>query len=246
MADIKKTLLAIVQDILSDIDSEPVDTIGDTLESEQIVSIVETVFYDIAVQNNVRAHEGLLKLTALADTSFPTHFQYPSNLQEITHIWYDVSTDNSFEYREIEYVDPVTFLRRVDNRSSDYDSVLDKSASTNLRIHNDRMPTYYTSFDDEYIVMDSYSSTVDNTLTQGKTRATGRSYPQFSRTDSYTPDLPEELFPVLIHESTAKAQDLLKGGVTPKVEQAATRARNFTQSKRRKTKDSNNWSNFGR
>lgn len=246
MVAIKKDLLSIVQDILSDLDSEPVNDLSDTLEAEQIATVVERTFYDIVLQTEDPSNEGLVKLTALSDTSFPTHFQYPDNLKEITCLWYDVSSDDSFEYREITWVDPTEFLSRTDNISSNYDSVLDKEAGTNLRIVNNRQPSFYTSFDNVHVVLDSYKSTVDNTLTEAKTRAMGYTYPVFSRSNTYIPDIGNDLFPLLIQESTARAQDLFKGGVTPKMERAARNSKVTLQSKKYKTKRSNNWLDYGR
>ena len=49
----KKTLLQIVQNILSDLDSEDVNSISDTVEAMQIARVVENTFYNIVATRDV-------------------------------------------------------------------------------------------------------------------------------------------------------------------------------------------------
>jgi len=243
---IEKTLLEIVQEILSDLDSEDVNSISDSLEAEQVARMVESTYYNIVATRHVPEHAELIKLTAASDTDFPTHFNYPDNVKRIEVFHYDTSDDGSFDYEEVHWLDPLDFLARVDGVQSNYDSVLDKNAGTNLRIQNNKKPEYYTSFDDYYIVCDSYNSTVDTTLQESKSRAYGIKYPVFSRTDSYTPDLDADMFPYLIAESKSVAFSLLKGGSDPKVEQAARRQKSYIQNDRYRTVQGKHWNDYGR
>jgi hypothetical protein len=226
MAGIKKTLLEIVQDILSVMDSEPVNALSDTNEAEQIAEVVESVFYDIVTNRDIPEHYSLIKLTALSDSTKPTHFHLPENVKIISKVWYDKSDDNSFEYAEVYYLEPDDFLSRSDKVQGSYQNVLDVEAGTNLRIPNDKDPEYYTTFDDYHIVMNSFASTKDATLQQSKVRAMGSTFPVFDRYDgSYTPDLDGNMFPYLINEAKSRAMDIFKGGTSQKVEQAARRSK---------------------
>lgn len=243
---IKKTLLEIVQEILSDMDSEDVNSISDTLEAEQVANIVENTYYNIIATREVPEHYELIKLTALSDSNYPTYFYYPENVRRLDRIDYDVSDDSTFEYRTIQWRDPLTFLSLIDGITSDYDSVSDKNAGTNLRIKNNKQPQWYTSFDDHYIIMDSYDSAIDTTLQESKSRAFGVKYPVFSQTDSYIPDLDGDMFRYLINESKSVAQSLLKGGSDPKTEQAARRQKSYIQNDRYKTRRGRDWNDFGR
>lgn len=246
MPAMKKSLLTIVQDILSDLDSEPVNSLSETLEAEQVATIVEHTFYDIIATRQVPEHKELIKIVPLSDSEFPTHFHYPDNVNKIEKIWYDISNDSTLEYREVHWCDPVEFLRITDRRQ-DFQAVKDKSAGTQLRIYNDRHPEFYTSFDDFHIVMDGFDNTIDDTLQESKVRAFGIKYPVFNRfDDDYVPDLDSEYFPYLIREATSRCFDMLKGGTTQKVEQAARRAKVHLQNDRFRTERPNNWNNFGR
>lgn len=247
MSAIKKTLLEIVQDILSDIDSEPVDTISDTIEAEQIATIVEHTFYDIVALRQVPEHEGLIKLTALSDNTTPSHFQIPDNVTDISHVWYDHSSTGTSEYKRVNYVDPETFLRRTDGRTSDYLSVSDIDSGTKLRIRNNKHPEFFTSFDDNYVIMDSYDSSIDSSLQESKIRALGKTYPVFNRnSDSYVPDIDGSYFPHLISEARARAMDFYKGGVTQKAEQAARRAKVHLRNDKHRLQQANIRNDYGR
>lgn len=242
---IKKSLLEIVQSILSDMDSEDVNSLSDTLEAQQVAKVVEDTFYNIVATRDIPEHHGLIKLTALSDSNFPTHFILPENVKAITGLWYDKSSDGTLEYGEVHWVSPETFLSRTDGRSS-YVSVADKSAGTNLRIGNTQMPSFYTSFDDEYVVLDSYDSSVDTTLTTSKVRAIGSTIPVFSQTDAYVPDLDATMFPYLIAEAKSTCFSLFKGGPDPKVDQAARRQKVYVQNDMYRNKRENKRPQYGR
>lgn len=243
----KFTLLEIVQKILSDMDAEEINSIGDTTESTQVASIVEDTFYNIISNRLIPEHQQLIKLTSLSQLARPTHFRYPDNTTKITHVWYDVSDDDSYEYATVEFVEPEEFFRRTDNRSQDYVDVEDVNGGTHLRILNNKMPDFYTSFDDYNIVMDSYDSSVDTTLTSAKTRAMGTVIPTFQSTnDDYTPDLDDNYFPLLINESKSVAMSILKGAPDPKVEQAARRQRTRVQNDLYNTVRTRGLSKYGR
>jgi hypothetical protein len=242
----KKTLLNLVQDILEVMDSEEVNSISDTTEAGQIATIVETVFYNMIATRKVPEHKELIKITSHSDSSRPTHFTYPTNVKTLNWITYDKSDDGTFLYSEVDWVEPEVFLDRTDGTSDNYDSVEDVNAGVKLRIRNDKQPDFYTSFDDENIVMDSYQSSVDTTLQTSKTRAYGVKYPVFSKTDDYVPDLDADFFPLLLAEATSMSQSLLKGGSDPKTEQAARRQKSYHQNDLFRTKRGNTRVDYGR
>lgn len=239
----KKSLIEIVQNILSDMDSEEVNSIGDSVEAMQVATIVETTFHNIIATRLVPEHKELIKLTAMSDSDYPTHFKYPDKVKETEKIWY---ADSEGNYKEVTWSDPLDFLNATDCRRADYVEVLDKNAGTTLRILTTKDPEYFTSFDDEYIVMDSYDSAVDSTLQASKVRAYGTKYPTFELTDNYTPDLDDTMFPYLLAEAKSTAMSLLKGGSDAKVEQAARRHKSYVQNDLYKTKRKRGLSTYGR
>lgn len=239
----KMTLLQIVQSILSDMDSEDVNSISDSVEATDIASIVRDTFYNITSTRNIPEHEELIKLTALSDTNYPTHFQYPTNTKQIFKVWY---TNRDGIYKEVRFLEPLDFLTNTDGIQTNYVSVLDKNAGTTLRIKNDSDPSYYTSFDDKYLVFDSYDADTESSLQESKVRAYGSKVPVFNITDDFVPDLDIDMFPYLLAESKSVAMSLKKGAVDPKVEQHARRQKSYVQNRRYNTKRSPKWKAYGR
>lgn len=242
----KKSLVEIVKNILSDLDSDDVNTISDTVEALQVAQIVEQTFYDIIATRNIPEHQSLIKLTPLSDSTHPTHFVLEDDQAKIDAVWYDSSLDNSFTYSEVRYLEPKEFLVRCDQRSGDYVLVEDKVAGTKLRIGTTEAPKFYTSFDDEHVIMDSYNSTVDSTLQESKVRALGRTYPVFLISDNYTPDLDASVFPYLIQEAKSRAFSVFKGGPDQKVEQAARRQKVYVQNDKYRLEAPSKKRNYGR
>lgn len=239
----KKTLLEIVQSILSDMDSEDVNSISDSVEAMQVASIVRDTYFNIITTREVPEHKELLKLTALSDTDYPTHMSFPENVRNIEKLWYE---DSDGDYQEITYLDPMDFLSKTDHKTDNYDTVLDKNGSTKIRVGNNEDPRYYTSFDDTYVVFNSYDNAVEDTLQSSKVRAYGTMIPSFSLSDTYTPDIDIDYFPYLIAESKSVAMSLLKGGADPKIDQAARRQKSYIQNDRYKTEKKDNRPRYGR
>lgn len=243
----RKTLLEIVQDILSDMDSEPVNALGDSNEAQQIATIVQDVFYDIVSQREVPSHNELLKLSPLSDVDYPTTFEYGEGVDRITKVWYDAGTPAQVEYREVCWMDPEDFLCMADGVRSDTTLVQEKTSGTYLRVWNNKHPRYYTSFDNKYIIMDGYDSSVDDTLQLSKIRAMGRKLPSFDKNDGeFVPDLDSSYFPYLISEARSRSMDFFKGGTTTKAEQWARRNKVHVQNDRYKTIRKNRTTDYGR
>lgn len=238
----KTTLLQIVQSILNDMDSEEVNSINDTVEAQQIASVVEDTYFNMISARDIPEHNKLMSLTSLSDFSKPTHFKYPSNTKKIERVEYNVGTVADKNFRVIEFVGPMTFLDRMDEA----DQLVSNVDGIDIFVRNDRMPSYYTSFDDEHIVMNSFDSSVESILSTSKVRAVGSTYPTFSQVDSFEPDLDNTLMPYFLAESKSACFSLFKGGPDPKVEQAARRLKSFVQNDMYKTNRANKKPNYGR
>jgi hypothetical protein len=239
----KKTLLELVQSILSDMDSEPVNSISDSIEAEQIASVIEDTYFNFISAREIPEHRQLIKLTSLSDTAKPTHFKYVG--KEIFFLRYNTDESSGTNYKEIEFVEPGEFLNRNSGTTNTL-VVPDVKSGTNLVILNDRMPTVYTSFDDEHIVMDAYKATVESTLQNSKTQAYGVVYPTFTIADGFTPDIDDTLFPYLLAEAKSAAFSLFKSGSDPKVEQSARRLKSYIQNDQYRTRRENVRNKYGR
>ena len=204
----KLTLLTMTQRILNDMDSDQVNSISDTTESSQVASIVETIYYDLIANKSIPEHRELFQFTALADSTKPNYLKYPSTMTQVQWFKYDKrdsGTDTKINYTDVDYLSPTEFIEHVNTRdSSDTNiSTITDTSGIKLLIKKNFNPTYWTSFDDEFVVCDSYESTIDTTLISSKTQAYGKVEPTFTQTDTFVPDIDVDLFPLLL--STAKA-----------------------------------------
>jgi hypothetical protein len=100
------------------------------------------------------------------------------------------------------------------------------SSGVLMKIRTDKEPTYWTTFNDDYIVFDSYDSAVDTTLQGAKSQAFLQAMPNWTHEDSATPDLPEEAFASFMAEAKSTCFALYKE-VNQKIEQEAQRQRRW-------------------
>ena len=208
------TLLDITQRILTELESDEVNSISDTVESEQVASIVRDVYFNIIDGKDWPHLRQPFKLEA-ATAAKPTHMALPSNIIDVLWIKYNKksATDTFDKYIPIEYKEPFDFLKITDARHSDASNVTQVTDASGIYINvlNDTQPTYYTSFDNEGIVMDSFNSAVDTTnLLQAKSQAFGKVYPTWTHTDAGIPDLPQQAFSYLLNEAKSAAFILVK------------------------------------
>jgi len=226
----KLTVLDMTQDILSDMDSDEVNSINDTLEALQIAQIIKTTYYEIIDGTDEWPHlNTLVQLEASTDSDKPTHMKMPENLQYLKWVKYNKrkSTDTKDKYGDVKFLDPKDFIDYVNQRNSADSTVAEVAddSSVSILIRNDVAPTYWTSFDDEYIVFDAYDSAVDSTLQQSKSQAEGPRDAAFTISDTFIPDLPAKAFSYLLAESKSVAFNALKQAANPKEEQRSKRHR---------------------
>jgi len=185
----RMTLLEIVQNILSAADGEEVTSISDTVESAQCAMEVENAYYELIANEKVPVHCSLIKFEALvAPTDHPNVIRCKDAVDGFKWIKYNIQTTSDPKYVPVKRLTTEEFMERVLSNSS---GTLVKDVTTDLPyyIPSDKHPEYYTMFDDEHLVFDSYNSSVDTTIQESKLMGWGQTYPTFTQSDSFTPDL---------------------------------------------------------
>ena len=224
----KLTVLDMVQDILNDMDSDEVNSFTDTIEAEQVAQILQTTYFELIGTRNWPHLKGLLSLDNTASVTRPTHMRLPEDLKELTFIKYNKQTSDDptrRRYEEVKYLFPDEFLFKTnqrDNTVANVDVITDLTGVEFL-VFNDIHPTYWTSFDDENIIFDSYDTEFGTTLTKGNSQAFGVREPVWSHIDTFIPDLPMEAFPSFLAEAKSVCFFVLKQMSNAKAEQQATR-----------------------
>lgn len=223
----KRTLLDLTQSILSDMNGDEVNSITDTVESEQVASIIKETFLEMSSNRNWPLHKQPLQIPSYGDVTKPTHMQVPASMKELLSLNYNTmkTGETRLKYEPINYVDNDVFLRKTNkenNTASNVQIVIDPSG-VQLLIRNDRAPTCYTSFNDETIVFDSFDSGVDSSLQESKIQAIAYMQPTWVHTDSHVIDLPTDAFSALLNEAKSAAFLDLRQTSNAKAEQRSKR-----------------------
>ena len=246
----KLTLLEIVQDILNDLDSDEVNSINDSVESLQVAQIVKTTYSNIIDGKHWPHLYELFRFDALGSTTRPNYLKIPETIVDITWCKYNTrkTTDTKDMFTELVYKTTEEFLNIVDKRNSSASNVQQVSdfSGVVLNIFNNKAPQYFTSFDDEYIIFDSFDLAVDATVQNSKSSGWGRRNVTFSLSDNFTPDLPVQAFSFLLSEAKATAFGILKQSLNVKAEQNAKTQRYRMSQDAWKIKRGITYPNYGR
>lgn len=223
----KRTLLEMVQDIMNDSSSDFVNSIDDTEESQQVAQIVKSTYLAMMSNRNWEHLKRSVALTAYGDASRPTYMKVVESIKELIYLNYNVikTGETRKNYQPMKYMEPDKFLmmaNQLNNTASNVDLIIDPSG-IEVMVRNDKAPQYYTSFDDNTIVFDSYDKSVDTTLQGSKFQALAYIMPSWTHSDTFVPDLPAEAFSGLIEEAKSKASLKLTQEADQKAEQESVR-----------------------
>lgn len=248
----KQTLLDITQDVLSAMTSDQVNSISDTVESQQVAKIIKRTYEDIISIRNEPGLRKMIKLTSLSSTATPTHLKMPDNVMSIDDsvIWYDIAgtSDTKKKMTQMEYKYPLDFMvftNARDSSKSYIDAITDLDGREIL-IQNDKAPQFWTSLDDTYIILDSYDETVESTIQEHKTQAIVYEEPTWSETDTFIPKLHAKEFAYLKAESMSVAFNEIRQAPNSKAEQQSRRLRTWLSQQKHRQNGNLRYPNYGR
>jgi len=240
-----------VQKILSSMDSDDVNSISDTEEAVQITDVIEDAYFHLMSQKDWPHLKQTCTLDSVSDSTRPTYLKVPDLVSQITDMKYNITKagDTNQSIGNVRYRDPIAFTDMTLTRNTgDADTqIMFTFNSTPLFIYNDRDPLFWTSFDDEHVVFDAYDSAEENTLVGSKAMVQCIKSPVFDKnTDTFIPDLPEEMFPVLLAESKRAAHLYHKQSDSPVDAKRALSGMHRMREKAWRTNDGKKKARFGR
>ena len=243
------TLLEIVQAVLSDMNSDEVNSIDDTFEAERVAIIARDTYYYLASSRFLPHYQNVFQLDSAGDATLLTHAIIPEDVVDIYWITYN-RTDSSGakKYVEIAYAKPDAFLETINSRdstASEVTTVTDPSG-IELLIRTDQQPTMWTSFDDHYVIFDSHDSTYDDTIKVSKTQCHGLLIPSWSHLNTATPDVPEKYFSYYLTEVKSAAAVKIKQSMDSIEEERKTRNRMHLAANNAVAKGKQRYPNYGR
>lgn len=246
----KKTLLELTNAILLRMDSDPVNSINDTVESESVAQEVRDVCQALWTNRNWDSMRKLINLTASGTVSRPTHMSLNEDVKELIFINYNCIDigETRKKYKPMKWLENDAFLRKINNRNNDQTTtdVIQDVTGIELLILNNKHPEYFTSFDDTNIVFDSYNSSVDSTLQTSKVQAEGYVYPTWVHEDDYIPQFPSEAFTAILEESKSRCMFAYKQMQDIKAEQEAGRQNRWLSRKQWRVNGGVKYPSYGR
>lgn len=225
----KMTLLSMVQNILSAMDSDEVNSIHDTVESFQVAHVVKETFEEQFNNIVIPEHRNLLKLESVSDVTKPNYLKMPPNVKSIE--WLKYRNDQTYgRFMDVEFLSPQDFWERYldfsyNNEPAGSMDLITDFSGIEYYVKNNKQPNYYTMVDDLYLIFDSYDSDYDTTLQSSKSFCWGTIEPAFQLEDDYIPFIDSNLFPLLLAEAKSTCFINFKQITSSKEEQRARRQR---------------------
>lgn len=221
----KKTLLKIVQLIGERIGSDEIDALGETIEVDEILSILEMTYDEILDRKDwefMTDRTLRLKTIAVTDTKL-YNLDIPSSVVGIQVLKY---RDLNGKFPTITYMEPDEFLTLLDGRNPADDNVtaIANADGVLFNIKTDKAPGFYTSFDEATISFDSYDDTRGTGVQAGDSIIIANIKPVMDFTDPLaTFPIPERMQTLLINEAMASAGIQLRQIQDPRAERIARR-----------------------
>lgn len=223
------TLLEMTQRILESLESDEVNSIDDTEEAYTVANIIKECYFEIIGRHDLPEKQDIFQLEASGDNTKPTYMSVPDFVVSLERVKYNNDTSANPTWYDVEYLQFEDFLNM--NGALDVDAtevgsmnITNSQSQTFLfKFRNDRVPTYYTTFDDRGLLFDSYDSGANTTLVGSKTMCWGQIVPTFTMSDTYTPDIDPRQFQLLLQAAKAQAFVEIKQIENPKAEKKERR-----------------------
>lgn len=246
----KMSLLDMVQDIMSDMSSDVVSSIGDTEESLQVAQIIKSTYNEMMTRREWPHLQRLTTLSAYGSSSHPTLMLPPDNLRKLEWINYNCRTVSAPQdnFQPVKYLEPDRFIQLTNTRDITKPGVMLVILPSGIavRILNDSPPSYWTSFDDSIVVFDSFDNGLEDTLQGPQTQCFVHVFPLWESEDLFVPDLPAHLFPALLAEAKSACFYTLKKEANEKAEQQSSRQQRVMSMQGWKLSGGITYPNYGR
>src|SRR5688572_23201396 len=123
----KYTLLELTQAVLSSMDSDEINSITDTVESQQVVQVIKTVYDDIISRAGLESNKAPFNLVPTTDPLAPVMMTKPDNIDRINFIKYNTQDvdDTAPVWADVHYLpfmDFVDFIHQYDLDETNVDS----------------------------------------------------------------------------------------------------------------------------
>lgn len=227
----KMTNLGMVQNILSSMDSDNVNGISDTEEAIQVFEILRETYYEIISRRKWKTFEKTRLMDQVVDSTKPTKFKIPDQVVRINCFRYQTFKEDTDpqepSWKELNYLFPCDFIDHVQSRNPvQLDTRIETTTNDDgvtMYILNDVEPEFWTSFDDRFIYLDNWVKADGTTVVSPRTSVKVTEQSIYPVLDADIPDLPVEMFSLLLSEAKSICWLNFKGTPNQKAEQIARR-----------------------
>lgn len=192
--------------------SDEVNSIDDTVESRDIALLLRDVYYDVAVELNLDAHESLFELEDSGDADQPVLMYLPENVSKVYWIKYNnqLTGETNSSYIPVSHKDFDEFYTMQNGLSQNTTDVDEMTFVMNeedfeIMYATDRMPRFFTHVGNTTILFDSLDEAEDTTLQKEKTMCAGLVYPTFTLENDFIPILDASQFPYYRNRAKVRA-----------------------------------------
>lgn len=211
------TLLEVVQEAARAIGADEIDTLDESIEAVDLAGLAVSTLNDIIGR---QAWEFLSDRVILLTTSDGFIFALPPDVLEVLEVY---ATSGAEKDQPVPYAMPQYFVRRAALNVSGTNVTIPNTGV--LTLNPTGLPTRYTSFDEESIVLLNNAPT--NTI-RVRARVTldlsGAGSKLLGYADAWTPDIPLRMFNYWVYETCAVASATLRQEVDQRLEGMAQRA----------------------
>ena len=221
------TNLKLLQQVARALNSDEVDLVDETLESQDILGIMERTLDDILGRRHWEFMRDKLGVMTAGNSVIQTTL--PIQLVRLQELQYRDTSIVEGKYTKLIYMESQDFIRRLqsnDKAASNTDEV--DIGGVKVWPRNDVRPMFYTSLDELTILVDSYDISEDATgIDATKMSVLGILKPVFDFTitsGAITQAIPEQMFNYWLWETIAVASSELRQVSNQRAERSARRA----------------------
>lgn len=224
----KKTLLQIVQKVAQKINADEVTSFSeDSVEILDIRDMCLEVLEDLSIRNDWEfLKDQLMQLEAgtnVIELSIPDNVK---RIQTVRYRYEDAGVQSGF--RTLKYMCPDEFIQRLqNNRPNEPDTDTVSINNVQLYPRTNRQPRYWTSFNEETIIIDSYDAAQNPTgveATDSTILATINLDFTGSDQEDWVAPIPEQLFTLWEQECVAEGFVQFRQAENPRAERRSRRS----------------------
>lgn len=238
------TVLDVANKCLNDMNSFQVNSISDTEEALQVASIIEDKYYSMLETMDWPVDSDYLPLVTSAIDAGPTTLSIPTSVDKVDNLRYNGAS--------LKHVDSEVFLSTaLSPTNADNPNMELVQFGPNIQgyVLNNKDPEFFTTFNDELIVCDSYNKDVEDKLVASKSLAEVFKHQVITIDDSTPIPITKKMQPYFLAEVKAACFKKVKQQVSDEDERdrRIQRSRLQAEAKKQQDKDAGSKSRgFGR